>query len=157
MGIDPSQYEQLQGGPPGPPDPSAGLVDPGGGQYGGDPAGGLPPGLDAAMGDPNAALQGGQMPSLDPRILAEILFQTLQKMQTDDQFAMQMQMEMAKQAMGQQQQVAAKEALAALMDQMGADGQMLTGPGDMPPPAATIGADPGADVTRQLEGMAYPA
>jgi hypothetical protein len=118
--------------------------------------GGMPPGLDQAMGDPNQALMGGQMPSLDPTMLAAILFQTLQKMQSDDQFAMQMQMAMAQQAMGQQQQVAAQQALAALQQEMAAGGQMLNQQADMPPPATADTANPGGDVTRQLEGMAYP-
>ena len=167
MGIDPSQLHALMGGAP--PDQNIGPVPPGAGPdpanappdpagYG-DAAGGMTPGLDAATGgDPNAALAGGQgMPSLDPQMLASILFQTLKRMQEDDKFAAQMQVQMAMQAMGAQQQVAAEQALSALQDQMAADGQMLQMPGDMQPPGVGSEATPAEGVGRQLDQFAYPA
>lgn len=157
MAIDPNELLAMQGGAPAvtgaaPPPPDAGIPPDLTNQ------GGMPPGLDAATGgDPNAALQGGVgMPSLDPQVLAAILFQTLKRMQEDDQFAVEMQMQMAKQALGAQQQVAAEQALSALQDQMAADGQMLQMPGDMQPPGVGSEATPAPGVARQLDQFAYP-
>ena len=130
-----SMYEADQGNPM--------LTSPGA-----TPDGPLPPEMGGGM--------DGSFASLDPEQVAAILMQVLGRMQADDQYAMQVQMQMAQMAMGQQQQVAAEQAIAALQQAMAAEGQTLDGAASVPPPGREPAASPGADGMDQLMNASYP-
>ena len=73
-------------------------------------------------------------PSLDPAQVASVLFDVLKRMQEDDQYRMQVQMQMAQLAMGDEQKASAEQAIGALQAALAQEGVTLDGPGSIPPP-----------------------
>lgn len=111
------------------------------------------PGMDTGMG----ATESEGFASLDPAQVASVLLDVLKRMQEDDQYRMQVQMQMAQLAMGDEQKASAEQAIGALRAALAQEGVTLDGPGSIPPPGMGGDAPVPTDEMGRLQQAAYPA